>query len=125
MLTVKKTNKFNKEELYIDICSLNVESEEEFYNKIEEDYNIDTTKANYETFEKIMIECDPDNFDSEILRVHKKMLGIMFNGLLNASHMITELIKKERNKRVNVPELVLHYSKNFEYNEETKKLKSK
>ncbi len=125
MLTVKKTNKFNKEELYIDICSLNVESEEEFYNKIEEDYNIDTTKANYETFEKIMIECDPDNFDSEILRLHKKMLGIMFNGLLNASHMITELIKKERNKRVNVPELVLHYSKNFEYNEETKKLKSK
>ncbi len=125
MLTIKKNNKFNKREFYEDISALSVDSEEDFYNKIEEDYNIDTTKSNYETFEKIIISCDPNDFDSEMLRLYKNLLSITFNGLLNASRMITELIKKERSKRINVPDLVLHYSKNFSYNEETKKLRSK
>lgn len=125
MLTYKKNNKFNKSEFFDDMSALSVESEDEFYNKIEQDYNIDITKSNFETFEKIIISCDPNDFDSEILRLYKSMLSITFNGLLNASHMITELIKKERNKRINIPDLILHYSKNFCYNEETKKLKSK
>ncbi len=127
MLNIRKNNKFNKEDFYDDIEPENeeIKSEEDFYNKLEEEYNIDSKKANYETFEKIIIMADPDKFESETLRIYKNMLRISFNGLLSASHMITELIKKERNKRVNVPELVLHYSKNFEYNEETKKLKSK
>jgi hypothetical protein len=127
MLTIKKNNKFDKKKFYIDIEPENeeIQSEEDFYNKLEEEYNIDTTKANYETFEKIIIMTDPDKNESIDLIIYKKMLGIMFNGLLNASHMIIELIKKERNKRINIPDLVLHYSKNFCYNEETKKLKSK
>ena len=127
MLTIKKSNKFNKEEFYDDIQPENdeIETQEDFYNKIEENYNIDIKKANYNTFENIIIQCDPDYFESENLRIYKNMLTITFNGLLNASHMIIELIKKERSKRINIPDLVLHYSKNFCYNEETKKLKSK
>jgi hypothetical protein len=127
MLTIKKKNKFNKRDFFEDIEPENedIETQEDFYNKIEEEYNINIDKANYETFEKIIINTDPDYFESENLRIYKNMLSITFNGLLNASRMITELIKKERNKRINIPELVLHYSKNFSYNEETNKLKSK
>jgi len=127
MLTIKKNNKFSKKDFFEDIEPENeeIETQEDFYNKIEEENNIDVNKANYDTFEKIIIACDPNVFESENLRIYKNMLSITFNGLLNASRMITELVKKERIKRINIPDLVIHYSKNFCYNEETKKLKSK
>ena len=127
MLSIKKENKFSKKNFFEDIKPENedIETQKDFYNKIEEEYNIDANKTDYETFEKIIINCDPDHFESENLRIYKNMLSITFNGLLNASRMITELIKKERNKRINIPDLVLYHSKLFCYNEETKKLKSK
>ena len=127
MLNYKKNNKFDKEEFYDDIEPENeeIKTQEEFYDKIEEEHDITIKRANYETFEKIIIACDPNYFESEKLKIYKTMLSITFNGLLKASRMITELIKKERSKRINIPDLVLHYSKNFCYNEETKKLKSK
>ena len=126
MLTIKKNNKFSKKNFFEDIGPEHkvIETQKDFYNKIEEEYNINVNKPNYETFEKIIINCDPDYFESENLRVYKNMLSITFNGLLNASRMITELIKKERNKRINIPDLVLYHSKLFYYNKETKKLKS-
>ena len=127
MLNYKKNNKFDKEEFYDDIEPENeeIKTQEDFYDKIEEEHDITIKRANYETFEKIIIACDPNYFESEKLKIYKSMLSITFNGLLKASRMITELIKKERSKRINIPDLVLHYSKNFCYNEETKKLKSK
>lgn len=116
IVEIKKLNEFDFTELYNKMTPTDPESgdeftKEEFLDYLKTKYKLDVTKFNTELFESIIIMCD-ENIDSNAYLTHYKTIYLQtMNTLFSASQKIIDIVAKQRNKRLQLPEFIKNINK--------------
>ena len=121
ILGVKKNETFDFKEFYDKIMPHDIKTgkkitQKKFIDMIEEKYDIELNldkngKCKSNIFDKLIINLDSNSIDSELLNILKNVYIVAINGLDQASNEIIKLMKKQRDKRLQLPQFIRNFQK--------------
>jgi hypothetical protein len=122
IVDIKKNNKFNFKKFFDECDAINLETEEEFTDYVEfkkyineiYDIEIKLDKKNFcdsYIFDKIIMYINKDISQTEIIAKYKDMYMQSIDKLFVATEKILEIIRKQRNKRLQLPDFVKNIQK--------------
>jgi len=117
IIEIKKSNNFNFTKFYEDIKPTDPDTgddftEEEFIEYIEDNYKLKIKENNTsELFESLIIKLNLDIDSIEVLYSYKTIYLQSMNTLFSASQKIIDIVAKQRQKRLELPEFVKNIQK--------------
>ena len=121
IVNYKKFGKFNFEDFYNEINPLSVEtgddySQDDFIELLDEKYKInikidDDGNCNSNVFDEILIHSERSIIESNNLYRYKNIYLMAINTITLASDEIIKLMKKQRDKRLQLPEFIRNFQK--------------